>query len=142
MWSLCDRQHHTTSTNYSISYDHFSYAEKPPSECVLFGKQRRNARSHKSCSGSESHRPAAVDGCLELQSVNNPAVKQGSPPCGINKTEELVKGMVEGRNTASTTSHECATERIFPPSDALRCGSKGRFFWLSRSRRFLCSGKT
>ena len=42
----------------------------------------------------------AIDGCLELPSVNNPAVKRGSPPCGINKTEELVKGMVEGRGEA------------------------------------------
>lgn len=89
----------------------------------------------------------AVDGCLELQSVNNPAVKQGSPPCGINKTEELVKGMVEGRNTSSLPLMNVQQSlerqrRIFPPSDVLTCGSKGRFFWLSRSRRFLCSGKT
>lgn len=47
--------------------------------------------------GLEQHRPVAIDNRLELPSVNNPAVKRGSPPCGINKTEELVKGMVEGR---------------------------------------------
>lgn len=67
----------------------------------------------------ESHRPVAVDGCLELQSVNNPAVKQGSPPCGINKTEELVKGMVEGRNTSS-----------LPLMNVQQCLEKRRRFFL------------
>lgn len=45
--------------------------------------------------------PAAVDVCQELQSVNKPAAKQGSPPCGRNKAEELVKGMAEAGNTSS-----------------------------------------
>lgn len=52
---------------------------------------------HAGFSGAAPRQPVAVEACLELAGVNNPAVERGSPPCGINKTEELVKGMVEAR---------------------------------------------
>ena len=93
-----------TSTNiftFMIHY-HVSYTESLYIPVCLvpfgtFGERRRNAWSHKDLPGLEPLRPAAVDNCLELPSVNKPAAKRGSPPCGINKTEELVKGMAKGR---------------------------------------------
>lgn len=80
----------------------------------------------KSLSGPESLWPVAVDVCQELQSVNNPAVEQGSPPCGINKTEELVKGMAEAGNSSSLPLMNVQQSSRFalPPDFYTGCGPK------------------
>lgn len=86
----------------------------------------RNARSRKSLSGPERLRPVAS---ARNQSVNNPAVGQGSPPCGVNKTQGLEKGMAEAGNSSRPLMNvQQCSRAVLPPHFNTGCGPK-HLFW-------------
>lgn len=103
-WSPCDGQHYrgVASTHFQIQKVTIIY---PFGKSVFkyiccylaaVEKKKKNSTGMRGVvrfSDTEPQRTAAIDGWMELPSANNPAVKWGSPPCGINKTEELRKGM-------------------------------------------------